>query len=126
MAAATIVDGQDGTSVLILLRGLPHPVTFCGCGAIPDVGDGNLSFSINTESLSAPAECGVNGDSIVDDDVDVVVHVIIDDGDVGDRTVADTGDNGDVGDDVSEPGFLASRGSEPFVLILIIKKKHIF
>lgn len=109
--------GHDGMSVLILLRGLLQPVTFCDCGVIPDVDDGKWSFSINTESLSTPAECGDSGDSIVDDDVDVV-HVIIDDGDIGDSVTADTGDNGDVGDDVSAPGFLASRGREPFVLIL--------
>lgn len=109
--------GYDGTSVLILLRGLPQPVTFCGCGVVPDFGDGK-SFSINTESPSTLAECGDNGDSIVDDDVDVVVQVIIDDGDIGDNAVPNTGDNGDVGDDVSAPGFLASRGREPLVLIL--------
>lgn len=96
----------DETSVFILVLGLPQVATFCDGGG--DTGDEIMSFSRNTESPS-PAAFGDNGDSVVDDGQDVVGHV--------------TGDNGDVGDDVSVPfGFLASRGREPLVLILIVKK----
>lgn len=57
------------------------------------------------------------------DEVDVVGQVIMDDGVVGDiGDIGDIGDNCNVGDDVSVPGLMESRGREPFVLILFLKK----
>jgi len=94
---------QDGTSVLILVLGLPHIA----------VDGGWLSFSKNTESLSPPTARNDNGD-IVGGDGEVTDDQVVDDGDSGDVI----GDNGDVGEDVSVADFLLSRGREPFVLIL--------
>jgi len=80
---------------------------------------GKQSFSKNTESLSPVKDSGdiAGGDS--GDSGDRTAG-----GDSGDSTVGDgvngqVADDGDAGDDVSVPGFLASRGREPFVLILL-------
>jgi len=94
---------QDGTSVLILVLGLPHVAG----------DDEGLSFSKNTESPSPPAARNDNGDSVGGDGV-VTDGQVVDDGDSGDVI----GDNGDVGEDVSVADFLLSRGREPLVLIL--------
>lgn len=94
---------QEGTSVLILVLGLPHVA-----------GDGGwLSLSKNTESLSPPGVRSDNGDIVGEDGV-VTDGQVVDDGDSGDII----GDSGDVGEDVSVADFLLSRGREPFVLIL--------
>ena len=100
---------EDGTSVLILVLGLPHVAG----------DDGRFSLSKNTESLSPPAARNDNGDSVGGDGV--VTDGQVDDGDSGD-VIGDSGDvigdKGDVGEDVSVEDFLLSRGREPFVLIL--------
>lgn len=121
-------DGQYGTSVLIRVRGLPQPVA---AGEVADVGKPRPSLSGDAGSPAAVFIDSDNGDSAASDTGDTAAGAGVDavdghDGDVGDRR-GDVGDRrgvvgdrrGVVGDDVSVPvGLLASRGRDPFVLIL--------
>lgn len=109
----------DGTSVLILVLGLPQAFRLDGEMSVPAVpGDSEGKVSKNIWSLSHVLVArNDNGDSAGSEGL-FVVGQVIDDGDIGvvDENAIENGDKGDVGDEV--PGFLLSRGREPFVLIL--------
>lgn len=107
--------GLHGTRVFIRVLGLSLAVTVAGDDAEKQ------PFSKCAWSLSPPVVAfndngvkagGDNGDSTVGDGVEADGQVAADDGDVV------------TGDDVSAPGFLASRGRDPFVLILNANMKN--
>lgn len=115
-------DKQDGISVLIRVLGLPQVVTTLSC-AIGVAGDaGELTLSEKNESLLLPPVAfNDNGDSAGGDSGNSTVGGGVE----GDGQVVDGGDVGDkvVGDDVPVPVFLASRGSDPLVLILLSQER---
>lgn len=112
----------DGTSVLILVLGLPQAFRLDGETSVPGDNEGKASENIGSFSLVLVAR-NDNGDSAGSEELSIVGQVIdVGDNGVVDENAIDDSDKGDVGDDV--PGFLLSRGREPFVLILQIIKNY--
>lgn len=116
-AAAKAGDGQYGTSVLIRVRGLPQPeaageVAGVGKPQPPSSGDAGSPAAMFIGSDNGDSAASDTGDTAAGAGADAVDGHVTGDGDVGDRW-------GVVGDDVPVPdGLLASRGRDPFVLIL--------